>query len=183
MKMKWYLYTSLIVSLSVLSACQSGLLVETGHNDFQKLSAKTLILHKDIRIPPRQAHAVFQGGAFSYGSGEYAPHCELEVRAVQETAQTVRAGVIVITSVRGITHYEQRPRRIQLAAAADFQLLAGDSSEWIMQAYHFSLYSEAQPDVTHLICGGAYNFPFYARYPTEQEIRQSLGDLATLSLP
>ena len=181
--MKWSLYTLLIVSLSALSACQSGLLVETGRNDFQELSAKTLVLHKDIRIPPRQSHAVFQGGAFSGGSGEYAPHCELEVRAVQETAQTVGAGVFDITSVRGITHYVQRPRRMQLAATADFQLLADDSGEWIMLAYHFSLYSEAQPDVIRLICGGAYNFPFDARYPSAQQIRQSLGDSATLSLP
>ena len=181
--MKWYLYISLLVLLPGLSACQSGLLVADGDNDFQELSAKTLVLHKDIRIPPRQAHAVFQGGAFSYGSGEYAPQCQLEVRTVRETAQTVQAGVFEITSVRGITHYVQRPRRIQLAAMGDFQMLADDSGEWIMLAYHFSLYSEQQPDVIRLICGGAYNFPFHARYPSEQEIRQSLGDSATLSLP
>jgi hypothetical protein len=181
--MKWLLYMLLLVLLSGLSACQSGLLLAVGGNDFQELSAKTLVLHKDIRIPPRQAHAVFQGVAFSYGSGEYAPQCQLEVSKVQETAQTVHAGVFEITSVRGITHYVQRPRRIQLAATADFQLLADDSAEWIMLAYHFSLYSEEQPDVIRLICGGAYDFPFYARYPSEQQIRQSLGDSATVSLP
>ena len=181
--MKGCLYLLLLVLLSALSACQSGLLVAVDGNDFQELSAKTLVLHKDIRIPSRQAHAVFQGGTFSYGSGEYAPHCELEVRTVRETAQTVHAGVFEITSVRGITHYVQRPRRIQLAATGDFQLLADDSAEWIMLAYHFSLHSEEQPDVIRLICGGAYDFPYFARYPSEQEIRQSLGDSATLSLP
>ena len=182
--MKWYLYLLPVVLLPVLPACQSGLLVATGDNDYRALSASTLVLHHDIRIPPRQSHVVFQGGAFGYGSGEYAPHCELEVRTVQETAQLVRAGVFDITSVRGITHYVQRPRRVQLAAACDFRLLAdGDSGEWIMLAYHFSLHAAEQPDVIRLICGGAYDFPFYARYPDEQEIRQSLGDAATLSLP
>ena len=181
--MTWYQYIALAVVVSALPGCQSGLQVATGDGQFKELSAGTLVLHQDIRIPPRQSHAVFQGGTFSYGSGEYAPHCELEVRKVQETAQTVHAGVFEITSIRGITHYVRRPHRIKLAAAGDFQLLADDSGEWIMQAYHFGLYSEDQPNVTRLICGGAYNFPFYARYPDEQEIRQALGDAATLSLP
>ena len=181
--MKWYQYLLLVVMVPGLPGCQSGLQVATGDSQYQELSAKTLVLHQDIRIPPRQSHAVFQGGGFAYGSGEYAPHCELEVRTVQETAQTVRAGVFEITSIRGLTHYVQRPRRIQLAATGDFQLLADDSGEWIMLAYHFGLRSEEQPDVTRLICGGAYNFPYYASYPDEQEIRQALGDAATLSLP
>ena len=181
--MKFYQWMLLLVLLPGLPACQSGLMVADGDDDFQELSARTLVLHRDIRIPARQAHAVFQGGAFSYGSGEYAPQCRLEVSKVLETAQTVRAGVFEITSITGMTHYVQRPRRIQLAAMGDLQLLADDTSEWIMLAYHFGLYSEEQPEVTRLICGGAYNFPFYARYPSEQDIRQSLGDSATLSLP
>ena len=181
--MTWYQYIVLAVVVTVLPACQSGLQVATGDGQYKELSAGTLVLHQDIRIPPRQSHAVFQGGTFSYGSGEYAPHCELEVRTVQETAQTVRAGVFEITSVTGVTHYVRRPRSIQLAAVGDFQLLADDSGEWIMQAYHFGLRSDEQPDVTRLICGGAYNFPFQARYPDEQEMRQALGDAATLFLP
>lgn len=182
--MKQYLYTVLVVLPCILAGCQSGLQVaKTGDEDFRPLSATTLVLHKDVRIPARQSHVIFPGEGFSYGSGEYAPHCELEVRAAKQEAQTVRADVFEITAVRGVTHYVQRPRRIQLAAVGDFQLLAQDSGEWIMEAYHFDLYSEAQPQVTGLMCGGAYDFPFYASYPNEQEIRQSLGDWATLSLP
>jgi hypothetical protein len=173
-------YMLLFVLLG-LSACQSGLQVGSGDKHFETLSATTFVLHKDIRIPPRQAHAVFRSASREPGAGEYVPHCELEVRQVLEEAQTVQAGTFEITGVRGFTHYVNRPgKRVQLAAADGFQLASDDSGEWIMLAYHFTLHSDEQPDVMHLICGGAYNYPFYARYPDLEDMRLALGDAGSL---
>ena len=181
--MKLHRYLLLLVTLPGLPGCQSGLQVNVGDGDFQSLSAHTLVLHRDVRIPPRQAHAYFQKSTGAGIGGEYAPHCELEVRQVLEEAQYVRAGVFEIREIRGETHYVQRPRKnIQLAAAADFQLLAEDSAEWIMLAYHFTLHSDEHADVLRLICGGAYDFPFFARYPSLEDIQQALGDVASLEL-
>lgn len=177
-------YALLFILIPGLPACQSGLLVNTGERQFEARSARTFVLHQDVRIPPRQARAVFQEGAREPGSGEFAPHCELEVRQVLEQAQTVQAGVFEITDVRGFTHYVNRPgKNVLLAAAAGFQLASDDSGEWIMLAYHFTLHSDEQPDVTHLICGGAYNFPFYARYPDVEDMRLALGAAGTLTYP
>lgn len=178
MTMHRYLLSFVLLGLS---ACQSGLQVSTGDGHFEALSVTTFVLHKDIRIPPRQAHAVFQAGAREPGSGEYVPHCELEVRQVLEEAQTVHAGTFGITDIHGFTHYVNRPgKRIQLAATDGFQLASDDSGEWIMLAYHFKLQSDEQPDVMRLICGGAYNYPFYARYPDLEDMRLALGDAASL---
>ena len=180
--MTMYRYTLLLFAVMGLSACQSGLQVSTGGGHFEDLSVTSFVLHRDVRISPRQAHVVFQGSAREAGRGEYAPHCELEVRQVREEAQTVRAGSFAITGIRGVTHYVKRPdRRVQLAAADGFHLVSDDSGEWIMLAYHFSLHSDEQPDVMRLICGGAYNFPFYARYPDREEIELALGDTASLT--
>ncbi|MEN8106580.1 MAG: hypothetical protein ABFS22_01080, partial [Pseudomonadota bacterium] len=75
------------------------------------------------------------------------------------------------------------PVRIVLAAASDAVQLAGDSSsEWYMYTYRMQLLSEQQEEAPVLICGGAYNYPFYARYPTLQEMHDALGDYATLTL-
>ena len=178
--MSMYRYT-LLFAIMGLSACQSGLQVSTGGSNFEKLSATSFVLHQDVRIPPRQAHTAFQRGAREPGAGEFAPHCELEVRQVLEEAQTVRAGVFDITGVRGFTHYvKRRNKRIQLAAADGFQLASDDSGEWIMQAYHFTLHSDEQPDVMRLICGGAYDFPFYARYPDIEDMQLALGDVGSI---
>jgi hypothetical protein len=181
--MKLHRYLLLLLILAGLPGCQSGFQVNTGDGNFQTLSAQTLVLHRDVRIPPRQSHAYFQKSTGAGIGGEYAPHCELEVRQVLEEAQYVRAGVFEITGIRGETHYVQRPlKNIQLTAAVGFQLLAEDSADWIMQAYHFTLHSDEQPDVLRLICGGAYDFPFYARYPSLEDIQQALGDVASLEL-
>ena len=178
--MSVYRYT-LLFAVMGLSACQSGFQVGTGDGNFQGLSATSFELHQDIRIPPRQAHAAFQRGTREPGAGEFAPHCELEVRQVLEEAQTVRAGVFDITGVRGFTHYVRRPaRRIQLAAADGFQLVSDDSGEWIMLAWHFTLHSDEQPDVMRLICGGAYDYPYYARYPDIEDMRLALGDVGSI---
>jgi hypothetical protein len=173
----------LLFVLPGLSACQSGLQVSTGGGHFEKLSVVSLVLHRDIRISPRQAHVVFKGSSREGGSGEYAPHCELEVRQVREEAQTVRAGSFEVTAIRGVTHYVKRPYQgVQLAAADGYHLVSDDSGEWIMLAYHFTLHSDEQPDVMRLICGGAYNYPFFARYPDLEDMQLALGDTASLTL-
>jgi len=175
-------YTLLLCAVMGLPACQSGLQVSTGNRHFQELSAIGFALHQDIRIPPRQAHVAFQRGAREPGAGEFAPHCELEVRRVLEEAQTVRAGVFDITGIRGFTHYvKRRNKELQLAAADGFQLVSDDSGEWIMLAYHFTLHSDEQPDVMRLICGGAYNYPYYASYPDIEDMRLALGDAGSLT--
>ncbi len=173
----------LLCLLPALTACQSGVLVDRGDGQFQPLIATRLVLHEDVRIPPRQSHVAFQRGSRQPGAGEFAPHCELEVKQVLEEAQTVRAGIFEITRILGVTHYVKRGKRnIRLAAGDDFQLLADDSSEWIMMAYHFTLHSDEQPGVTRLLCGGAYNYPYFARYPSIEDMRLALGDVATVVL-
>ena len=176
-------YLLLLSVLPALPACQSSLLVANGDGQFEPLTVTSLVLHEDVRIPPRQAHAAFQRGSQQSGAGEYSPHCELEVRQVFEEAQTVLAGRFEITQIRGVTHYVKRGKHtIHLAAGDGFQLLADDSNEWIMLAYHFRLHSDTQPNVLQLMCGGAYNFPFFARYPDVEDMRLALGNAATLIL-
>jgi hypothetical protein len=174
---------TLLFAILGISACHSGLEIRNAGNHFQRLSVSSFMLHEDVRIPPRQAHVSFQRGASEPGSGEFAPHCELEVRQVREEAQTVRAGVFEVTGVRGYTHYvKRRNREVQLAAAEGFRLVSDDSAEWIMLAYHFRLHSDDQPDVMRLICGGAYGFPFYARYPDIEDMQLALGDVGSILL-
>lgn len=183
MFMKLYQYT-LLFAVVGLSACQSGLQesnTRNGGGDYQELSVSSFTLHKDTRIPPRQAHVSFQRGVREPGAGEFSPHCELEVRDVREEAQIVHAGVFDITGVLGYTHYvKQQSKKVQLAAADDFRFASDDSAEWIMLAYHFTLHSDEQPNVLRLICGGAYDYPYYASYPGIEDMRLALGDVGSI---
>jgi hypothetical protein len=175
---------TLPVVLLCLAACQSGALPRPGETLFEQLSGGQFTLHRDITIAPGRVRIIFQAGTAGYGASEYKPRCELEVRDILATPQTIPAGSYRIGKVRGMQRYVGRPaENIMLAAVGDAIRLADDTSnEWYMYTYRMQLLNEQQVDAAMLVCGGAYNFAFYARYPTLQEMRDSLGDYATLSL-
>ncbi len=152
---------------------------------FRTFSGGEFILHEEITIAPGRVRMSFQEGTPAYAYGEFYPHCDLVLPAISEQPQVIPAGSYRIGRILGQTHYVVRPREpVQLAAADGVDgLLADASSEWIMLAYHMSLHAETPPERLTLICGGAYNFPYYAHYPSLEEIRHSLGEYGTFKLP
>jgi hypothetical protein len=172
-----------LVALS-LAACKVGMLAGTGTTLFGALPGSEFTLHADIIIPPGQLRASFQGGALSYGASEFEPRCELELRNFSEEPQTIHAGTYTIGSVRGLDRYVLRPEESILVATADVLQLASDSgdSQWYMRTYHMKLQSEEHEEVPVLICGGAYNYAFYVRYPDLQEMLAALGNYAVIKL-
>jgi len=170
--------------LLFLTACQGGALPRPGGTLFEQLSGGQFTLHRDISIAPGRVRVIFQEGAASYGASEYKPRCELEVRDILETPQTIPAGSYRIGEVIGMQRYVNRPSgRIMLAAAGGpVRLVDDSSSEWYMYTYQMQLLSDQQADAPTLTCGGAYNYPYFARHPTLQEMREALGDYATLTV-
>ena len=177
-----YIFTLLLV-LSSLAGCSAGLQVETGQSLFRLLPGSDFILRADVVIPPGQIRASFQGGQRVNGAGEYEPRCELEVRDFAEEPQTIPAGSYRIVAVHGLDRYVTRPgENLMLAAAAGLQLASDTSSEWYMRTYHMTLQAERQAAAPVLVCGGAYNYAFYVRYPTLQEMHAALGGYADIRL-
>ncbi len=171
-----------LVALS-LAACRAGLQLRTGDTLFHTLPGSEFILHADIIIPPDKLRASFQGGKLLNGASEFEPRCELELRNFSEEPQTIHAGTYIIDKVRGLDRYVARPvENIQLAAAGVLQLGTGTDSQWYMRTYHMTLLSDGHEEVPALICGGAYNYAFYVRYPDLQDILAALGEFATLKI-
>ena len=181
--MKNHHTVSLLLAIIGLTACQGGLDLRSGDTLFHRLTGGEIILHRDVTISPGHVRAVFQDGVQAHAASEYEPHCEIEVRKLSEAPQIVPAGRYRIGKVRGDIHYVTRPPgRLMVAALGDMSLASDSSSEWYMHAYHMTLHSDAHPETPILICGGAYNYPFHADYPTLQEMQAALGDYATLKL-
>lgn len=177
----------LLLILSVLltlAACQANSPVQPETTLFEQLPGAQFDLHRTMRVPPGRVRVIFQGGVAGLGASEYQPRCELEVRHILETPQNIPAGSYRIGKVLGMQRYVSRPTGgTLLAALGDPVRLADDgANEWYMYTYRMQLLSEHLEEAPTLVCGGAYNFAFYARYPTLQEMRDSLGDYATLSL-
>lgn len=178
-----FIFPIFIATLS-LAACTTGQQVGERQNLFRALPGSEFILHKGIVIPPGRLRASFQGGKLSYGASEFEPRCELELRHFSEDPQTIHAGTYSIDSVLGQDRYTLRPdEKILLAAAEVLQLASdGGDSQWYMKTYRMKLQSDEHADAPALICGGAYNFAFYIRYPDLQEMQTALGDYALLKL-
>ena len=176
------IFLVLIAALS-LTACKAGLQMEAGQSLFRTLPGSEFILHADIVIPPGQIRASFQGGKRVNGAGEFEPRCELEVRDFAEEPQIIPAGTYRIVTLHGLDRYVTRPDEAILLAAADVLQLASDGdSQWYMRTYHMTLQSDVQDNAPALVCGGAYNYAFYVRYPTLQDMLDALGNYASLRL-
>jgi hypothetical protein len=175
----------LLPVILLISSCQYAGPGRPHATLFDQLSGGQFLLHQAVSIQPGTVRVIFQQGSVSRGASELQPRCELEVRRILETTQTIPAGSFRIGKVRGMQRFVRRQsERVMLAAAGDSFLLADDTSnEWYMYTYRMQLMSDqSQHEAPTLVCGGAYNFAFYARYPTLQEMRDALGDHATLNL-
>ena len=171
--------------LLLLTACQTSGLMGTNLTLFGQLSGGKFIMHRAVSIPPGRVRVIFQQGIATHGATELQPRCELEVRRIMETPQTIPAGSFRIGKVRGMQRFVKRQsERIMLAAIGEPVRLADDGdNQWYMYTYRMQLLNEQpQDEAPTLVCGGAYNFAYYARYPTLQEMRDALGDYATLTL-
>jgi hypothetical protein len=175
----------LLPAVLLLTACQSGNPMRPDATLFRQLSGGRFILHRTMIIPPGRVRVFFQQGVASVGASEFEPRCELEVRQILETPQYIPAGSFRIGKVRGMQRFVKRqPERMLLASIGEpVQLADEGDSQWYMYTYRMQLINDqSQDEAPTLVCGGAYNFAFYAHYPTLQEIHDALGDYATLTL-
>jgi len=170
-----------------VAACIPGSRLSGEDNLFHALPGGEFILHEEITIRPGRVRKSFQDGSPTYGYDEAYPHCDLVVPEISEEPQIIPARSYRIGRIIGQTHYALRPQRgpLRLAAAqggSGLQLSNGGEG-WIVKAYYIALHAETPPERLTLICGGAYDYPFFARYPGLVEIQTSLGKYATLKLP
>lgn len=169
--------------LLLLAACIPGSRLSGEDNPFHALPGGEFVLHTEFTITPGRVRVSFQDGSPAYGYDEAYPHCDLVLPTISEEPQVIPARSYQIGRIIGQTHYVSRLQ--QLAAAQDTHglLLSDAGEEWIMNAYHITLHAETPPERLTLVCGGAYNYPYYARYPVLADMRASLGKHATLKLP
>ena len=174
--------TLAVVAILSLTACEADSPVKARQTLFHTLPGSEFILHEDIVIPPGRLRASFQGGKLRAGASEYEPRCELLLRRFSEEPQTIHAGTYIIDSVRGVDRYVLQPDEKVIVAEAEVLQLASDGgdSQWYMRTYHMKLSSDTHTDAPALICGGAYNFAFYIRYPDLQEMLAALGEYAQI---
>lgn len=135
---------------------------------------------KDIPVPAGLARVYLQrGGLTSYGgSNQYVPFCYFRLRDPLPVEQHVKPGVFVVQSAWLDETSVGLERPVRVASA-----LLGFGEGWSTMAYqfHMALASDQQPGVI-LVCSGAFDNPAVATPIRLPEVREALGDYATVTV-
>lgn len=143
-----------------------------------------IILHRELTIPANQTRIFLQRGQVSVGGfDQYYPHCNFEVRSLSEMVRSIVPDDFTVTRVQEgfeeVVGLDESAKVAALEAVSLYGVFGTDQS-LVSRFVHFYLTSQHQPDVMRLTCHGAFDFRWDAELPTVAEIREALGEFATL---
>jgi hypothetical protein len=178
--------TAAAAAAVLLGACTANIPRDPASPYFQVPVGSTLQLRQKIEIPPGRTRVFLQNGAVGSGFDHYTPNCNVEVHdLVQDAVQYIEPGDYRVRRVQQTMEEVVRSRPTLVAALGRSPLLAGNEDSggttMIYQGYHLWLEDPAD-NFTRLSCRGAHANPWDARPPSIDEIRQALGEVATLLL-
>lgn len=176
----------IVLLMFLLQACTPMTIRDTATDGHVPIQTGSLELHREVRFPPERTRVFFQEGEVVPSVNEFKPHCQLEIDPLRDEVQKVRPDHFEVTRIT--TRIDQVVQRepLRLAALGGsglFHKVGGDGGVTRqMQVYLFRLHSARQPQVRALNCGGAFDDPGLAEWPTLQDIARALGDHAVLML-
>lgn len=160
--------------------CAAPTIVDENSHLYPPPVGTEIVFNTDVPIRPDRARATIQRGAIAPAVHPFDIWCQLEVRDVMPVEQTVRADTFTLHKVsRETTQVVQIDPPQRVASAG----VDGGSYSDVTQIWHLWLSSPRQPNVRRLSCGGVFDSPSRAQYPSVLEIRAALGPVATLRLP
>lgn len=166
-----------LVFLPLLAACQNW---QQQAYHYPKKNM-TVVLHVPVTVQADTTGVYIQDGVITGGShSRREPYCEFRVRKLKESPQTIlpdrflikRAGTNIRLVALPLTQFASR--------GMFFISSSSDGPSDVIYTIDMKLYSERQPDVILLECGGAEDQPAEAYAPTLEEIQLALGKIATL---
>lgn len=180
-----------IASLTLLSACNFSLLPLTV-SGVPLSDTASLTINEQISIKPENTRVFIQDGIVVSQFNHYKHNCNLEVRKRDnDNFQFINPGLYRIHSIRNTMENVVRftpGETVKLAFQGSQEHIPGlllaevdDSPSDIYLGMHFYLEGE-DSNVMRLSCRGALAPPWDAQPPTLAQIRQALGNLATLEI-
>ena len=109
------------------------------------------------------------------------PHCQLEVRNISATPQTIEPDVFSVIRIRKMEEEVALPYRLASASMLHGSKDADGGPVWLAYRTEMYLHSDQQPDVLRLICGHL-EIPNDAKHLTVAQMREALGNIIRLEL-
>jgi hypothetical protein len=176
--------TVMLIPLFLLQACSPLTIRDNATNTYVPMGSGSLELHREVTFPRERTRVFFQDGEVLSSINEFKPHCQLEIGPLRDEVQTVQPDRFEITRISTridpvVMMQPVRVAAVGMGIGASFGGMDGGVTRHT-QVFLFRLHSERQPQVRQLNCGGAFDDPGLAEWPTLQDIARSLGDHATL---
>jgi hypothetical protein len=131
-------------------------------------------IKNSLQVTPENARVYLQNGKQIKPSelDYYQINCEIEVRQVLDSVQTVFPGRYEINniSIDESSVVFMQNSKMQMA------FLGNNLAMEIKKYWKFSLQSKKHPEVMNMFCRGVQDIPFNAQLPTVDEIKQAVGD-------
>jgi hypothetical protein len=168
---------SVVLLALVLSGCSSWLPDYSAEDSGYRLQ-----LLRPLLVPPENARVFVQEGKMlpSLSFNQYQISCSFEVRQLSEQPQTIEVDTFVVNRVQQMQEEVASWRTVKLASLQLSDAAVDSSPPDIFRGWHFWLHSDKQPNVLRMTCRGVFAEPWEAEPPTLAEIRQALGDIASL---
>lgn len=178
---------TLFIASPLLAAGCSGLIGPGEGAAYSKVPVGSVVrIERRIPVATDRARVWLRGDRTSTGSSSNSPICGLEVSDIDRSGtQFIDPGVFRVRRVQNMwTEIVQLPGtrgdRVKYRLA---NVGGGDGgTPMIYEGYHLWLESEEQPNVMRMTCIGVFADMWEARPPTIEDIRASLGILATLEI-
>lgn len=180
--MRSSILTTVILSFSVLSACQNTVAIDIETSPFYNIPAgSTVTLNQEMTFPPDEVSIyLFNGNVVPRATIDiYKPHCKFELYNMQPMAQTITPDTFTIRKIVDF-NVQNMPSGRRYASFAVSRFATSSPSYQPYTTYMY-LHSDKQPNVYRLSCRH-WEDPVDARYLTVSQIRQTLGTLMTLKL-
>ncbi len=153
--------------------------------DFVPPPGITVTVHRRLPVPPGRTRVFLQYGKVMRQRDleYYDVSCDFEINTLANTTRYIEPGTFRVTRVRRdeIEIVRRAPLRYAaLGTPAGLQL--ADGSVQLFEEVSLWLQSNAQPDVRRLTCRGGLADPWEMELPTVAEVREALGDYATVEM-
>lgn len=168
----------------LLAGCRGGgsSVREAGSVDrYIDLEGGRVVLHEPLRVSAGEARVFLQAGKVVGAANAYAPQCAFEIDRVDHQGVDIQPDTFRITGVEYVMEEIVRaesPLRVASLTLAGID--DGGGASQYFEGYHFWLASPRQPNVLRMTCLGVFADPGDLYAPTLQEIRATLGDIATI---
>jgi hypothetical protein len=176
------------VVCALLTAACTGVPVKDEESPLSRIvPGSRIVLHEALTVPAGHARVFLQDGKVRAKTRlrRYYPHCNFEIEQVSDGTLQIIPDTFTVTAIRSDeVEFVSRPRRGPIVPAA-LTLANGDGDAVILlnRLVEHRLHSAAQPQVMRLTCYSGFDEGWSVAYPSVRQIRQTLGEIATVELP